>query len=483
MKSRQREAGQLFSTGQFSPRVRLWRSVAALLMLVPGGMLALPLEGVGAVEGQVGGGPMLLASQTPYLLGAGDRLYIEFFNVPEYSDEYPVLADGSVHLPQAGTIQLEGLTLDQATQLINARYAAILRRPIITLNLIQSRPVTVAIAGEISQPGSYTIAATGAEGTPTLTQVLQQAGGVTQSADIRRIEIRRSRDRGLGSEFVVVDLWQLIQTGNLQQDIVLRDGDAILIPTATTLSPEEARRIASSTFAADETQPIQVAVVGEVNRPGPYTISGDRDPSGNQEALTISQAIRAAGGITQQADVREIQVRRVSHTGAEQLISVDFWALLAEGDLQQDLPLQAGDTITVPLATALTPAEVTAIASASFAADEMTVYVVGEVDAPGAIALPPSTPLNQAILAAGGFNGRARRGSVELVRLNADGTVSQERITVDLSENLNSDTNPALQPGDTVVVGRSGLASFSDTMGLLLAPISGAASVLRLLGI
>ena len=427
-----------------------------------------------------------ISSPTRYVLGAGDRLNVEFFNIPEYTDQYQVLSDGTLHLPQAGTIAVEGLTLEQATQAITARYAQVLRRPIISLNLLQARPVTVAIAGEISRPGSYTLAAASPDSPSTLTQVLQQAGGVTQSADVRRIQIRRVSDRTLGTESVTINLWDLIQAGDIRQDLTLRDGDSIVIPTATTVNPEESRRLAAANFAADATQPIQVAVVGEVNRPGPHTLRLNTNLTSSNdglEALTVSQAIRVAGGITQLADIRDIQVRRVTHTGQEQVIPVDFWELLMAGNLQQDLPLQNGDTIVVPTATALTSAELAELASASFAADSMTVYVVGEVSAPGAIALPPSTSLNQAILAAGGFNNRARRSRVELVRLNPDGTILQESIDVDLSETLNAADNPSLRPGDTVLVGRSGLASFSDTLGLLLSPVTGVASLLRLLGL
>ncbi|HEY9818779.1 MAG TPA: SLBB domain-containing protein [Candidatus Obscuribacterales bacterium] len=427
-----------------------------------------------------------ISSPTRYVLGAGDRLNVEFFNIPEYTDQYQVLSDGTLHLPQAGTIAVEGLTLEQATQAITARYAQVLRRPIISLNLLQARPVTVAIAGEISRPGSYTLAAASPDSPSTLTQVLQEAGGVTQSADVRRIQIRRVSDRTLGTEVVTINLWDLIQAGDIRQDLTLRDGDSIVIPTATTVNPEESRRLAAANFAADATQPIQVAVVGEVNRPGPHTLRLNTNLTSSNdglEALTVSQAIRVAGGITQLADIRDIQVRRVTHTGQEQVIPVDFWELLMAGNLQQDLPLQNGDTIVVPTATALTSAELAELASASFAADSMTVYVVGEVGAPGAIALPPSTSLNQAILAAGGFNNRARRSRVELVRLNPDGTILQESIDVDLSETLNAADNPSLRPGDTVLVGRSGLASFSDTLGLLLSPVTGVASLLRLLGL
>jgi polysaccharide export outer membrane protein len=456
-----------------------WRGIAGLLA-IGYGLMGLPQTSWALESWRA-----QATSQTRYVLGAGDRLSVEFFNIPEYTNQYQVLADGTLHLPQAGTISVEGLTLDEATQVIIARYATILRRPIISLNLIEPRPVTIAIAGEISRPGSYTLSSTDADGLPNLAQVLEAAGGVTQSADVRRIQIRR-RNTSTGGEFLTVDLWQLIQSGDSQQNLSLRDGDSILIPTATALSPEEARRLATATFATDATQPIQVAIVGEVNRPGPHTLRLNTTLTSSNDGLdtlTVSQAVRVAGGITQLADIRRIHVRRTTHTGQEQTIPVDFWQLLIAGDLQQDLPLQNGDTIVVPTATAPISNELAELARASFAADAMQVYIVGEVQAPGAITLTPNTSMNQAILAAGGFNNRARRSRVELIRLNPDGTILRQSLEVDLSEPLNADANPSLRPGDTVVVGRSGLASLSDTLGLLLSPVTGVASLLRLLGL
>jgi polysaccharide export outer membrane protein len=73
--------------------------------------------------------------------------------------------------------------------------------------------------------------------------------------------------------------------------------------------------------------------------------------------------------------------------------------------------------------------------------------------------------LNQALLAAGGFNNRrARRSSVELIRLNPDGTVSQRTVAINLAQGINEATNPILRNNDVVIVGRSGSASFSDAL-------------------
>ncbi|MCL6435289.1 MAG: SLBB domain-containing protein [Leptolyngbyaceae cyanobacterium HOT.MB2.61] len=322
-----------------------------------------------------------------------------------------------------------------------------------------------------------------------MTRLIKLAGGTTQAADIRQVEIRRQRSiNSGGNEVIKVDLVQLVQSGDIQQDLRLRDGDSIFIPSTTSANLDEARQLASTNFAAVTNRPLRIAVVGEVNRPGPYTLTekpeAPVDGTGsapNVQVPTVTQAIQTAGGITQSADIRNIQVRRMTKTGPEQTIKIDFWRLLQSGDLRQDLPLQDGDTIVIPTATALSPSEATKLASASFAPGKITVNVVGEVVKPGPVEVPPNTPLSQALLAAGGFNARARKQSVTFIRLNPNGTVSQRAIAIDFSKGINDETNPALRNNDTIIVGKSTIAGITDTLGSFLSPVTGVLGLIRLL--
>ena len=122
------------------------------------------------------------------------------------------------------------------------------------------------------------------------------------------------------------------------------------------------------------------------------------------------------------------------------------------------------------------------ISSANFSPDTITVNVVGEVENPGAIELPPNTPLNQAILTAGGFNRRARESSVDLIRLNSNGTVDRRQVDIDFAAGVNAQDNPPLRPNDTVVVETNGLSRTTDTVNSVLSPITGSFNFLRLLG-
>lgn len=335
-----------------------------------------------------------------------------------------------------------------------------------TLSATKSQPLNIAVVGEVASPGSYTVTVSEEGEQPTLTKAIRVAGGLTQSADLRQVQIRRPTQAG-GEQLIAVDLWQLLRSGDLRQDIILQQGDTIVIPTASAVNLAEAPQLAATNIAAKQTQPLNIAVVGEVTRPGSHLIEADE----TGQLPTITKALQTAGGITQMADIRQIQVRRITREGTEKTINVNLWELLQAGDLSQDAILQQGDTIIIPTATEIDSTEAPQLASASFSPTIIRVNVVGEVIEPGTLEVPPNTPLNQVILAAGGFNGRAKKGSVTLVRLNPNGTVSQRKIEVDFEQGINEASNPALQPNDVVIVGKSGLASFSDTADKILTPL------------
>ncbi len=314
-----------------------------------------------------------------YVLGAGDQVRIDIFDVPELSAEngtYTVLADGSLNLPWIGTVSVRGLTLSATSDLLTQRYDRYIRNPLITVSLLTARPLRVAVTGEVNRPGTYATGQSAVEG---------RAGEITTET-----------------------------AGQLQ---------------------------------------------------------------------TVTQAIQTAGGITQLANIRKIEVRRPRLNQPAEVINIDLFALL-RGDIGQDLTLRDGDTIFVPTATVVTAEEATELASASFSPSTINVNVVGEVVQPGVVQVPPNVALNQAILAAGGFdNRRARRADVELIRLNPDGTVARREIPLDFSAGLDEANNPALRNNDIVIVGRSGITRTSDFLETLVRPLAPILGILGLFGL
>ncbi len=447
-----------------------------------------------------------------YTLGPGDRLQIDIFNIPEYSGkngQHQVQIDGTLNLQLIGKVSVEGMTLDEAKELIQEKYGEYLQISIVNLNLLAARSLKIAIAGEVQRPGAYTISPILSQindnqsGTqlPTVTKALQVAGGITTSADIRQIKIRRAQLNG-SEEVININLWELLESGSLRQDIPLRDGDTLFVPSITAVNPVESTQLASANFAGINTQPLNIAVVGEVARPGPYILETDIEQSqlsATEENLdsskldsntlspqkaslhTVTKAIKMAGGITSAADIRQIKVRRLTRAGTEQIIKVDLWQLLQSGDLSQDIVLQSGDTIYVPVAEQVNLDEVAQVTASSFSPGNLKINVIGEVVKPGTVSLAPNGTLNQALLAAGGFNpARAETKEIELIRLNPNDTVTRRKVTVDFSAKVNEETNPTLLNNDVIVVGRSGRATLGDNVRGVLSPLS---PINRILGI
>ncbi|WP_293073690.1 polysaccharide biosynthesis/export family protein [Okeania sp. SIO3B5] len=453
-----------------------------------------------------------LPDSTAYTLGSGDRVQIDIFNMPEYSGkngQHQVQIDGTLNLPLVGNVLVEGKTLDEAKELIQEKYGEYLQISIVNLNLLAARPLKIAIAGEVQHPGSYTISpiVDGVEDTqggtqlPTVTKALQVAGGVTTSADIRQIKIRRTQ-LNAPEQVISINLWKLLQDGNLRQDIALRDGDTLFVPSITEVNPVESAQLVNANFAGTNTQPINIAVVGEVARPGPYILETGIDQSQlsateensdsteadnnvssaqNTKLHTVTKAIKMAGGITPSADIRQIRVRRLTRAGTEQIIKVDLWQLLQNGDLNQDLVLESGDTIYVPVADEVNLDELAEVTASSFSPGNLKINLIGEVVNPGVISMVPNSTLNQALLAAGGFNqGRAETEKIELIRLNPNGTVTRRQVQVDFSAEVNEETNPTLLNNDVILVGRSGRAALTDNVRGVLAPFS---PINRILGV
>lgn len=245
-----------------------------------------------------------------------------------------------------------------------------------------------------------------------------------------------------------------------------------------------------------EMRPVRVTVSGQVNRPGTYeplavgdvsrpgTYAPDNLQAGyrpNRPIPTLTQALQNAGGITPQANIRRILVRRPQR-GGNRVAQIDLTRLINQGDAAQDIALRDGDSIVVPMADEIDTAEAIRMGSASFAPRNIRVQVVGEVVRSGPVEVANGASLNQAILAAGGFNQeRALKSEVEFVRLNQDGSVMRRNIPVDLAAAPNDTNNPLMRENDVIVVQRSRTTTVKDNVGGFLTPLTGVVSILRLL--
>ncbi len=464
---------------------------------------ALPNSNLRPLSNVNNGVPALSVSESQdtfrYTLGAGDTIKIEIFNVPELSGTQTIAPDGTINISLIGAVKLEGLGLDEANTLLREKLNPFLVRNIVNVSLVSPRALNIAIIGEVNRPGPrfLTYVGTGAgSNAATLTRALETASGITSRADISNIQISR-RDGALGRRIIKVNLQSLLEQGDISQDVRILDGDSILVPTLSEASASQSRLVSNSTFSPD-TFTIQVVIVGEVNRIGPQTLvysrngsvptglSGTTTSAGTTSGggpVTISRALQSANGVTEIADIRNVQISRLNDRGQRTIVKANLLDLIVKADLSQDITLTDGDLITVPRLEKTNPSEYLQVAKATFSPTVITVQIVGEAVRPGSLQLRPNSAFTEAISFAGGLTNDADWRAVELYRINPDGSIMRRNLVADLNLPLSEESNPGLRDRDVIVVrpsfGSGLLNSVTRFLGNIVTPYSLVNNLLR----
>ena len=173
-----------------------------------------------------------------YKLGAGDQLIIKLLGTENIQLSPTISRDGSIFINRIGDIVLSGLLFDDAVKLIKQRIESTLIGVQVFVTMGRIKTINVFISGEVAKPGMYALSAL-----TSVTQSLYQAGGVTGIGSLRNIQVLRSGE--LINKF---DTYDLLIYGNSSNDIRLRSGDVLFVPTYEGLVTIAGNVKRSSTF-------------------------------------------------------------------------------------------------------------------------------------------------------------------------------------------------------------------------------------------
>ncbi|MFH1865070.1 MAG: SLBB domain-containing protein, partial [Candidatus Eisenbacteria bacterium] len=234
------------------------------------------------------------------------------------------------------------------------------------------------------------------------------AGAPTTFAPATDIPVSADYIIGPGDEVHV----QLYGKTNLATDLVVdRDGNVLfpeLGPVAVAgLTFREMKELidrevdnrtigSSVSVSMGRLRSIRVFVLGDVFRPGSYTVSG---------LSTLTNALFASGGVRTIGSLRRVQLKRAGEVVSE----MDLYDLLIRGDTSDDARLMPGDVIFIPTVGPL-------------------VGVAGEVLRPAIYEMNGSMTARDLIALAGGLKPTAFEGLVQLERIDDD-----RYVTYDLS--------------------------------------------------
>tara|TARA_Y100000589_G_scaffold59830_2_gene50428 strand:- start:3223 stop:4296 length:1074 start_codon:yes stop_codon:yes gene_type:complete len=270
-----------------------------------------------------------------YLLGPGDFISIDFIGAAELSGKFQILSDGNIQLPLLGTQSLSGLTLNQAKEKLILLFSDELIKPDLNLNLVRSRPLKISVIGEIYRPGIYSLdISDNSQGYPTVIDAIQKSGGLTFDADITKVILYREL-QGENSQYkkVELNLLSMFQTGEQKYNPNLFDGDVIKISKLTD-NKNSLENIANNLIPEN----IKVYVVGEVDKPGMYTVDSK---------TTVENAILIAGGPKSwRYQKNNVKLIRIQRNGEVKVKKISFKENIQSNSFRK-IALRTGDIIRV----------------------------------------------------------------------------------------------------------------------------------------
>jgi len=243
-----------------------------------------------------------------YKVGTGDKLAISVFGHDDLSKIVEVRGDGTINYPLIGDLQVTGKSVtqidDELTHILGKDY---LVDPQVSVDVTEYQSQWVTIIGEVRTPGQYVL-----KRNMRLIDLLAAAGGPTKEAGTEILITHRAGSDGAPRQ-VLVDRDRLLSRDSADGNPLLVHGDIVSI---------------------GEKQAFYIR--GEVGKPGMYYL---------ESGLTLMNAISVAGGLTQFANRKDIQLLREDADHHEKL-TVNLKAI--EEGKKEDVPLRPNDTIIVP---------------------------------------------------------------------------------------------------------------------------------------
>lgn len=314
-----------------------------------------------------------VAEEANYLLGPGDVLKISVYSNPDLSLEARVTEAGLISYPLVGEVQVGGLTPFAAEKKIAGllQSGGFIMEPQVNILVTQFQSKLISVLGSVLKPGRYPL-----DRATNVADLLALVGGITpDGSDLITIVSKTGK-----TEF---DMRDIVGKANQSQGINLSGGEIVYVHSR------------------------DVSVMGQVNRPGKYSVVGG--------VRTVADFLAVAGGINP-AGSDMVTVTTV-RDGILNRVEVDVDSLFRKGDNSANFELASGDSIYVARAP--------------------MVYIYGEVQRPGSFRIERNMTVVQALAQGGGPTVRGTQRNIQVYRRNLDDVVV--KIQAELTESVQQD--------------------------------------------
>lgn len=390
-----------------------------------------------------------LPTPADYKLGAGDEVIIDIWGTNQATIRQTISPDGFINIDAVGLVSLNGMTVKEAENYMRRQLGRIYSvsgedaQSDIKLTLGSLRTIMVNVVGEVVAPGTYSLSSLS-----TVYHALYRAGGFNELASVRNVSLVRK-----GKKVADIDVYDLIVEGKSADNVALRDGDVVLVPTyesvvsisgnvkrpmkyemkqgesvenlivyaggfkgnayTENLNIERRNGREYQVYTVDKGEYAsfnlidgdnvtvgaiidryenRLEIKGAVYRPGFYQLS--------DKVNTVSELIAMADGLKGDAFLNRALLHREREDYTLELIQVDLKGIL-NGSVA-DIELRKNDVLT--------------ISSTNDLNDWGFITVVGEVNEPGIFKFAANTTVEDIILQAGGLLESASTAKVDVSR-------------------------------------------------------------------
>lgn len=157
-----------------------------------------------------------------FVIGSGDVLNIFVWKETEVTKTVPVRPDGKISLPLVNDVQASGLTALELKKVLEEKLSKFFSEPNVTVTVETVNSQKVTVMGEVSGAGPKPLAG------PTRVMDILATSGFTPFAKTSKIYILREVDGR--QQRLNFNYKQYIKGKNSEQNILLRNGDTIVVP-------------------------------------------------------------------------------------------------------------------------------------------------------------------------------------------------------------------------------------------------------------
>ena len=419
-----------------------------------------------------------------YVIGPGDKLFIDIYGQSENYYQSEVSPDGDVILENIGPVNLNGLSLKNAKKRLLSRFKTIYtginnKTTFVNISVGIPRAVRVNIVGEVNLPGTYNFSAFN-----TVYNAIYVAGGISEKATLREIKLYRN------NKLVnTVDVYKFLNKGDGSSNIRLENNDLIVVgPYTNRVTIEGAVKIPGKFETKDDEtladllsysgglsenafkksikltriidgelkivdinsdqfeffKPIsgdkyqvdqiiekynnRVIVSGAVYRPGTFSV---------YDGMSIKDLVEKAGGLKSDVYYEKAYVTRTNKDYSTTTITLDL-----QNEMNKPSFL-------------LKEEDILNILSLNDLSEDNYVEIMGEINNPGVFPYSENLSVSDLILLAGGFKENASSSRIEINRRLSVNKLNDNNITEILTFDLNKNINKSsltIKPFDQVIV-------------------------------